>query len=180
MNKQTTISVLVILALIALVVYMQSTHREIKSETPEVNTSKEETVAQSNPTTTNQNTTTMNPTETTTASGLKITITKEGSGVAAIKGDTVSVNYTGMFSDGKAFDSNTDAKFGHVQPFSFQLGAGMVIKGWDEGVLGMKVGEKRHLVIPASLGYGAAGAGGIIPPNATLEFDVEVTGISHS
>jgi peptidylprolyl isomerase len=114
----------------------------------------------------------------TQSDGLQVTTTKQGTGAAAANGNTVTVNYTGTLEDGTIFDSNVDPKFGHVQPFSFKLGAGQVIKGWDEGVLGMKVGEKRHLVIPASLGYGAQGAGGVIPPDATLVFDVEVTGIS--
>jgi len=116
---------------------------------------------------------------TTTADGLKITTVAQGTGVGAAVGDLVSVNYTGKLTDGTVFDSNVDPKFGHVQPFQFPLGAGQVIKGWDEGVLGMKVGGKRTLTIPASLGYGPQGQGPI-PPNATLIFDVEVTAISHS
>lgn len=92
-------------------------------------------------------------------------------------GDQVTVNYTGMLQDGTVFDSNVDPKFGHVQPFTFQLGVGMVIKGWDEGVLGMKVGEKKHLVIPAEKAYGDR-AIGAIPANSTLEFDVEVLSIN--
>ena len=131
-------------------------------------------------TTTSSTTTTMNSSNTTTtADGLGITIVKSGSGAAAASGDTVTVNYTGKLADGTVFDSNVDPKFGHVSPFSFQLGASMVIKGWDEGVLGMKVGEERHLEIPAAIGYGAQGQGPI-PANATLEFDVTVTAISHS
>ena len=118
-------------------------------------------------------------TETTTADGLKITVLAEGTGAPAVAGDSVTVNYTGSLTDGTVFDSNVDPKFNHVQPFTFTLGAHQVIAGWDEGVAGMKVGEKRHLVIPAALGYGAAGAaGGLIPANATLVFDVQVTAIS--
>ncbi len=179
MKKQgTVISVLIILALIALIIYMQRDNHPTK--TPEVISTQIQT-ATTPTSTTNQSstTTTMNPKETTTADGLKITVVKEGTGAGAVQGDTVSVNYTGSFPGGAAFDSNVDPKFSHVEPFSFVLGSGMVIKGWDEGVLGMKTGEKRHLVIPASLGYGAAGAGGVIPPNAVLEFDVEVVSISH-
>ena len=111
--------------------------------------------------------------------GLQVTTTKEGTGTGAAKGDTVTVNYTGALTDGTVFDSNVDPKFGHVQPFTFALGTGMVIQGWDQGVLGMKVGEKRHLVIPANLAYGDRGAGSLIPPGATLTFDVEVVGIKH-
>jgi FKBP-type peptidyl-prolyl cis-trans isomerase len=114
----------------------------------------------------------------TTASGLKITTLAAGKGAEAKNGDKVSVNYTGSLTDGKVFDSNVDPKFGHVEPFAFVLGSHQVIAGWDEGVLGMKVGEKRRLVIPASLGYGDRGAGSVIPPNATLSFDVEVTAIA--
>ena len=122
----------------------------------------------------------MNTAQTTTASnGLQITELAHGTGVGAANGDTVAVNYTGSLTNGTVFDSNVDPKFGHVSPFSFTLGAQQVIAGWDQGVLGMKVGEKRRLTIPASLGYGASGAGGgLIPPNATLVFDVQVTSIT--
>jgi len=96
----------------------------------------------------------------------------------AQNGDLVTVNYTGKLADGTVFDSNVDPKFNHVQPFQFTLGAGQVIPGWDKGVLGMKVGDKKTLVIPPEDAYGAAGAGGVIPPNATLTFDVEVTNIT--
>lgn len=123
-----------------------------------------------------ENTTTETKT-TTTASGLKITVLKEGTGESAKEGNSVSVNYTGKLLDGTVFDSNVDPKFGHVEPFTFTLGQHLVIAGWEEGVLGMKVGEKRALIIPASIAYGANGAGNIIPPNATLSFDVEVTAI---
>lgn len=98
-------------------------------------------------------------------------------GTAAKKGDMVAVNYTGKLADGTVFDSNVDPKFKHVQPFIFTIGAGEVIPGWEKGLIGMKVGEKKTLVIPPADGYGAAGAGGVIPPNATLTFDVELLGI---
>jgi FKBP-type peptidyl-prolyl cis-trans isomerase len=107
-------------------------------------------------------------------SGLKYVDLKEGDGAEAKKGDTVEVHYTGwLYEDGKAgkkFDSSLDRK----EPFSFKLGAGKVIKGWDEGVAGMKVGGKRKLIIPPDLGYGKSGAGDAIPPNATLLFEVEL------
>jgi FKBP-type peptidyl-prolyl cis-trans isomerase FkpA len=106
----------------------------------------------------------------TTNSGLKYEDVQEGTGAAAKAGDSIEVHYTGWLTDGKKFDSSLD----RGQPFAFQLGAGRVIKGWDEGVAGMKIGGKRKLVIPAALGYGARGAGGVIPPNAELTFEVEL------
>jgi rhodanese-related sulfurtransferase len=101
---------------------------------------------------------------------LKIEITQEGSGAVAENGMSVSVHYTGKLTDGTKFDSSLD----RGTPFSFTLGQGRVIKGWDQGVLGMKVGEKRTLIIPSELGYGSTGAGASIPPNATLIFDIEL------
>ena len=111
---------------------------------------------------------------TTTASGLQYEDTTVGDGAEATKGQQVTVHYTGwLYNDGvqgAKFDSSRDRN----DPFVFGLGAGMVIKGWDEGVQGMKIGGQRTLIIPAALGYGARGAGGVIPPNATLKFDVEL------
>ncbi|MDH4152632.1 MAG: FKBP-type peptidyl-prolyl cis-trans isomerase [Nitrospira sp.] len=111
--------------------------------------------------------------EVTTPSGLKYVDQVVGTGEAAVAGQNVSVHYTGWLENGKKFDSSVD----RGQPFSFPLGAGRVIKGWDEGVQGMKVGGKRKLTIPSDLGYGSRGAGGVIPPNATLIFDVELLGV---
>jgi FKBP-type peptidyl-prolyl cis-trans isomerase len=111
---------------------------------------------------------------------LQITDVTVGGGAAATNGKQVSVHYTGWLYDpkaadkhGKKFDSSRD----HGEPFSFKLGAGQVIRGWDQGVAGMKVGGKRTLIIPSELGYGSRGAGGAIPPNATLLFDVELLGV---
>jgi len=108
----------------------------------------------------------------TTASGLQYEEIKVGSGATAKAGNLVSVHYTGWLTNGTKFDSSKDRN----EPFEFNLGAGQVIKGWDEGVQGMQVGGVRKLTIPAALGYGARGAGGVIPPNATLVFEVEFLG----
>jgi FKBP-type peptidyl-prolyl cis-trans isomerase FkpA len=115
---------------------------------------------------------------TTTASGLQYEEITVGEGAEAQAGQNVTVHYTGWLqnddgSAGSKFDSSKDRN----DPFEFPLGAGHVIKGWDEGVQGMKIGGKRKLIIPAALGYGARGAGGAIPPNATLIFDVELLGL---
>jgi FKBP-type peptidyl-prolyl cis-trans isomerase FkpA len=109
----------------------------------------------------------------TTASGLIIEELVVGSGEEAVAGQYVTVHYTGWLTDGSKFDSSKD----RGDPFEFPLGAGHVIKGWDEGVQGMKIGGSRKLTIPANLGYGARGAGGVIPPNATLVFEVELLGV---
>lgn len=107
-----------------------------------------------------------------TDSGLHYVVLAEGDGAEAAAGQSATVHYTGWLPNGTKFDSSRDRD----QPFTFALGAGQVIPGWDEGVAGMKIGEQRKLVIPPALGYGTAGAGGVIPPNATLVFDVELLG----
>ena len=109
-----------------------------------------------------------------TASGLEYWDLKAGTGETAVKGQMVRVHYTGWLTDGKKFDSSVD----RGEPFEFSLGAGEVIKGWDEGVAGMKVDGLRQLRIPPELGYGARGAGSAIPPNATLIFEVKLLGVS--
>jgi peptidylprolyl isomerase len=109
----------------------------------------------------------------TTPSGLKYVDLAEGDGATPTKGQTVTVHYTGTLENGNKFDSSRD----RGQPFSFKIGVGQVIQGWDEGVGSMKVGGRRTLIIPSELGYGSRGAGGVIPPNATLIFDVELLGV---
>lgn len=108
-----------------------------------------------------------------TPSGLQYVDVKVGQGSSPQVGKTVRVHYTGRLANGQKFDSSLD----RGQPFEFQIGVGQVIKGWDEGVLTMKVGGTRTLVIPAHLGYGARGVGGVIPPNAELHFEVELLAV---
>jgi len=118
--------------------------------------------------------TTDNTNNKTTKNGMTIETTKEGTGEPIVNGQVASMLYTGTLADGTEFDSTSKR---NNQPFEFILGAGQVIKGWDQGILGMKVGEERTLTIPAELGYGSQGAGGVIPPNATLTFTVKLLAI---
>lgn len=113
----------------------------------------------------------------TTASGLKIEDIQVGTGASPKAGDTCVMHYTGWLFENDTKGAKFDSSVDRGQPFAFTIGVGQVIKGWDEGVASMKVGGKRTLVIPAALGYGARGAGGVIPPNATLLFEVELLGI---
>ena len=108
-----------------------------------------------------------------TPSGLRYKVLQEGNGVQAAKGNNVSVHYKGQLVDGTVFDSSYDRK----QPIDFQVGIGQVIAGWDEGLLLLKVGDKARFVIPSNLAYGSQGAGGVIPPDATLIFDVELMNV---
>ena len=117
-------------------------------------------------------------TRTKTTSGLEYEIIQEGAGASPQPGSMVTVHYTGWLDkDGQPSGQPFDSSHNRRQPFTFQIGVGMVIKGWDEGVMTMKVGGKRILIIPSDLGYGATGAGGVIPPNATLIFEVELLGV---
>jgi peptidylprolyl isomerase len=116
---------------------------------------------------------TMSDNVVTTPSGLKYIELEEGTGATPERGQTVVVHYTGTLENGNKFDSSRDRN----SPFEFKIGTGQVIKGWDEGLSTMKVGGRRQLIIPAELGYGSRGAGGVIPPNATMIFDVELLGI---
>jgi FKBP-type peptidyl-prolyl cis-trans isomerase FkpA len=109
----------------------------------------------------------------TTSSGLKYEDIDAGTGAEARSGQKAKVHYTGWLTSGEKFDSSVDRN----EPFEFTLGAGQVIRGWDEGVAGMKVGGKRRLTIPPGLAYGTRGAGGVIPPNAELIFEVELLGV---
>ncbi len=108
-----------------------------------------------------------------TNTGMKYEIIKEGTGPSPVRGDSVTVHYTGWLEDGTKFDSSVDRK----QPFTFKLGVGQVIQGWDDGVATMKVGGITKFFIPPELGYGSRGAGGVIPPNAKLIFEVELLSI---
>ena len=136
-------------------------------------------MAQTRATTSTTTTTTIVTTEKiiTTPSGLQYVDYKIGDGAMPIKGQTISVNYTGMLTDSSKFDSNVDPKFGHTEPFVTPIGVGRVIKGWDEGMVTMKVGGKRKLIIPYQLAYGEAGHPPVIPAKATLIFDVELLSI---
>ena len=109
----------------------------------------------------------------TTESGLTYIVTKQGDGAPVKKGDNVIVNYTGLLTNGALFDSS----LARNEPFSFPVGAGMVIKGWDEGLQNLRIGDHATLIIPPEIGYGASGAGGVIPPDATLIFIIEVLGV---
>ena len=137
-------------------------------------TKKDETKPQSeNNAVTNTNTAPAPATTTANVTELKIEDMKMGNGTEAAPGKSVSVHYTGWLTSGKKFDSSVD----RGQPFKFRLGAGQVIPGWDKGVSGMKVGGKRKLTIPPAMAYGDQGAGGVIPPNSTLVFEVELLGV---
>jgi FKBP-type peptidyl-prolyl cis-trans isomerase len=160
-NMNIVLAVVICLAVAGILVFIS-----IKNK---VNMASDNNIT-NNPTNTTDNNIATNPAPTTPDNTTP-------TGDVAETGDTVSMNYTGRLADGTVFDSNVDPKFGHVQPFVFTLGAGQVITGWDKGIVGMKVGDKKTLVIPPADGYGATGYPPVIPPNATLTFDVELLAI---
>ncbi|MFH1401812.1 MAG: FKBP-type peptidyl-prolyl cis-trans isomerase [Parcubacteria group bacterium] len=161
MNRNYIIGGIIIIIILSVAVYFQIQDNKKMYEELGINQNNNMQESQ------NQN---INPPE-----ELKVETIKEGTGQAAENGDTVSVHYVGTFEDGTKFDSSID----RGEPFSFALGGGQVIRGWDLGVLGMKIGEKRKLTIPSDLAYGATGIPGAIPGGATLIFEVELLGINQ-
>jgi FKBP-type peptidyl-prolyl cis-trans isomerase len=160
--KKTIFAVFLIMAVCASLSFAQTKKRPVQiKRTTKTTTAKKMT---SNP---------IKAAAVTTASGLTYIVTKRGTGAQLKAGDNVIVNYTGLLTNGQKFDSSLD----RGEPFSFPLGAGKVIKGWDEGVQKLRVGDHATFIIPPSIAYGAGGAGGVIPPNATLIFIIEVVGV---
>jgi len=160
-NKSIIVSLIIVICFIGVIFYVVSNKKEVKEKT-------EENIASI--------TVIVPPSETNTETENLIN-TKDSMEEISKNGDVLSMNYTGRLTDGTVFDSNVDPKFNHVEPFTFTLGAGQVIKGWDEGLVGMKVGEKKTLTITPDKGYGSQ-AVSIIPPNSTLIFEVELVGIN--
>ena len=170
-NIGVIVSFIIVICVIGLVVFLLMHQKEKVNPLEGINTNVEtQTPTGSNPV---SNPTLPDNTKTKTE---PLSTTKNTMDKVAKAGDTLVMNYTGRLTNGTVFDSNVDPKFGHVEPFKFTLGAGKVIKGWDEGLVGMKVGEKKTLTIPAEKGYGAQAVGSI-PPNSTLVFDVELVAI---
>jgi peptidylprolyl isomerase len=190
MNTKAVIGIIIVLGIIGVAVWLHKapaspaqpttpvstiTGNDTMTETPVVpNTPAPSTASPSSQATAGEAGVKSSIISTKTVNGMKIETTKEGTGVAIKNGQTAEMLYTGKLDNGSVFDST--ASRGN-QPFSFTLGVGQVIKGWDEGVLGMKVGEERTLIIPADLAYGAHGFPPVIPANATLTFDVTLVGI---
>lgn len=156
MQKKIVIGTIV-LVLLGIVIFIRMSNKSEDNQTSEVNTSI------SNPTPST-------PADASTSAELKIEDIKVGTGREVKVGDTIKIHYLGTLESGQKFDSSYDRN----EPFETQIGVGRVIQGWDQGVIGMKVGGKRKLTIPSDLGYGSRGAGGVIPPNATLIFELEL------
>lgn len=162
-----TIILLVLFAvLISVLIWGDKTNKSLPTSTPSDTITSSQTFI--------EETASPSATQMENVTELQIEDEKVGTGSEAVAGKKVTVNYTGILTDGTIFDSNIDPKFNHLQPFSFTLGAGEVIPGWDQGVAGMKVGGKRKLTIPSSLAYGDNGVPGAIPGGATLIFEVEL------
>jgi FKBP-type peptidyl-prolyl cis-trans isomerase len=159
--KKSIFALFLIIAVFAVVALAQTKRRTVRKATPTRTTVKKTVVKP------------VKQEGVTTASGLTYIITRRGDGAPVKAGDEVIVNYTGLLTNGQKFDSSLD----RGETFSFKVGAGRVIKGWDEGLQKLRVGDHATLVIPASIGYGARGAGGVIPPDATLIFLIEVIGV---
>jgi len=166
MNKTAIIILVILLVVVAIAVYFltQNNNSNQNQQMQQQNNQP----ANEQPNSTNQDSTSFD------IQGMKVEVVKQGSGEVAKTGDTVSVHYTGTLTNGTKFDSSVD----RGTPFEFTLGQNRVIQGWELGVAGMKVGEKRKLTIPPELGYGAQSVGGVIPANSTLLFDVELLGIN--
>jgi len=152
--KRKTVLLIVILLVIAFAIFLLMKPREIMAPDNAKNTQQASLIQEMDT--------------------VKIEVLQEGTGEVSKTGDTITVHYVGTLTDGTKFDSSVD----RGQPFSFTLGENRVIQGWEQGLLNMKVGEKRRLTIPSNLGYGSYGAGGVIPPNATLIFEVELLKIN--
>jgi peptidylprolyl isomerase len=168
-NMNIVLAVVICLVLVGVLIFISVKDKtKVNNMTSNNNTNN---IATSQPANTDDANNAVNPAPTNTDNNVAPV------GTVAKAGDTVAMNYTGYLANGTVFDSNVDPKFNHVTPFIFTLGAGQVIPGWDKGIVGMKVGEKKTLVIPPADAYGATGAGGVIPPNATLTFNVELLAI---
>lgn len=165
MEKKILIVIIVFMVLAALI-YLQLSNKKDSSNVPTIGQFNLPNTSTTTPPPTSGPTTTATP----TPAKLQAMDIKIGTGSAVKSGDTIKIDYLGTLANGQKFDSSYD----RGQPFEVQIGVGKVIKGWDQGVIGMKVGGKRRLVIPPELGYGEKGAGGVIPPNATLVFDLEL------
>ncbi|MDQ3798106.1 MAG: FKBP-type peptidyl-prolyl cis-trans isomerase [Acidobacteriota bacterium] len=172
--KKSIISILLIIGVCAGFAFSQTKKRAAAARTTKTTVKK---TTPTRKTTTRKTTMTTNTTPqsqaVTTASGLTYIITQNGTGAQLKAGDTVVVHYTGLLTNGQKFDSSLD----RGEPLSFPLGAGRVIKGWDEALQKLRVGDRATLIIPPAIGYGSRGAGGVIPPDATLIFIVEVVGV---